>query len=160
VSHTLVPDGEITLPGPSFNPIPAAVPPEFNITDFPRTYSPISFSGIDQDTRNGNGRMGDYDEETTVHGGSAPGSRFSTFRKMPGFLRRRPFSLFGSASHVGQEDWTSKRLRTLEETKEACEDKAKNQITIEELKKGFRVNVKMKPMYIFLLRDGQFCHIS
>ena len=45
------------------------------------------------------------------------------------------------------------QARKIENT---MQQRAEEEISIEELKKGDRVNVKVSPMFIFLFRDGIF----
>jgi hypothetical protein len=125
------------------------------MTGLPRSSSPIPMSELDTYDTDGNGVIdleGDtkeVDEDGTAYDGSTPLSRFSSRRGKGSIFKRRPFLGAGNTDIENPRD----RLDRLElQTKQ--KNMRRDVISIEQLKKGERVNVKVVPMFIFLLRDG------
>ena len=115
------------------------------------------------------------DDERTVFGGSAPVSRFSTTRGRPGIMKRRPWAVKWNndvenaagknnslTNLVHRGSTVSLAFKIMTQTlmssfvQQNRHKRVQQEKTIEELKKGERVNVKISPMYIFLLRDGKY----
>lgn len=154
------------------------------MSDVPRSYSPGPMSEEEEEVvmGGGGGVSGIYgsegDEEQTMYGESAPISRMSTKRSKIGILKRRPFTGAGWGGSWGGDIENAPALETKHGlTKiiprvstvsiasylytrfginglKARRKRVQDEKTIEELKKGERVNVKISPMSIFLLRDG------
>jgi Mg2+ and Co2+ transporter CorA len=115
------------------------------LTDLPRSSSPVPFSEKDQ------AQLED-DEDGTIYNTSATNSRFST-KKLGGIVKRRP--TFDADVEKGVPPPSKHRLTQLAEIRDAAREKrAYEKVSIDELKKGQRVNVKVQPIFIFLTRCG------
>lgn len=140
LSHSLASDDEVV---------------SSTFTDFPRSASPVDMEPSDHKYRDSE-RSTEEDDERTVYGNSsAMNSKFSTRRTKRGTMKRTPsyrmesvkVDLESPAPVVRQDS-----LRTRKRERDAR--------TIEELKKGGRVNVKIEPVCIFLFRDGTVISIN
>ncbi|KAF9011264.1 magnesium transporter [Cyathus striatus] len=93
------------------------------------------------------------DEERTAYG-STPNPKSSPSRNM----RRRPILPTTRNDILGKSNTSNSRLAGLmknELAAKSTEEKLKEQeVSVEALKKGERVNVKVSPMFIFLFRNG------
>lgn len=147
--------------------------PEVPVTDLPRSSSPGPMSmeeerGVKQTSAD----ESEGDEERTMFGGSAPHSGPPTTRGTFGIIKRRPWKIKDLEN--AQTDVMNKTIIPVGSTVSgfACgsfamdsdeivdlqsrrEKRVQEELTIKELKKGERVNVKILPMFIFLLRDGK-----
>jgi len=93
------------------------------------------------------------DEERTMFGGSAPNSGPPTTRGKFGITKRRAWGAsWGKDEESAQTDAENTIIPMSSMARR--EKRVQEELTIKELKKGERVNVKILPMYIFLLRDG------
>jgi hypothetical protein len=118
------------------------------LTDLPRSDSPTPFTDDDAEMEMRELGKGDFgDDDKTLHGTSST-RKNSTRRK------RRPLlpTTRSDVTTVRQS-----RLTQLAAAREAADVNKQRRIeeaAIKALKSGERVNVKVSPMFIFLLRDG------
>ncbi|KAI0640257.1 hypothetical protein C8Q77DRAFT_1153132 [Trametes polyzona] len=126
-----------------------------SISHLPRSDSPEPIdddNGEESDSEYQFGKVGktteaDIDDERTMYG-SANASRFSTKRGGAANLRRR----FGHGDVENHAIPSLNRFAGMEEDK--ANKNARNRKLLRELKRGDRVNVKIAPLCIFLMRDG------
>ncbi|KII94236.1 hypothetical protein PLICRDRAFT_101518 [Plicaturopsis crispa FD-325 SS-3] len=119
------------------------------VTDLPRSESPVHMNSHEMEKLNSYdggvlAGLPDDDSMPTLEDSTVFGSKFSTRRK------GRPID---PESKVGYDRRAPKRSGALK-IAEARRQRQRDKITIDQLKKGERVNVKLNPMSIFLTRDG------
>lgn len=128
--------------------------PPGSVTNLPRSNSPIPMDE-DEEEEFGKGAEDDVygaDDEKTVYG-NGNGSRFSTRRSGPlkNHVRRR---LQTQDSDLEKHGAANARFSELPSIDKKSRKNVRNIHLIRELKRGERVNVKISPICIFLLRDG------
>ena len=123
------------------------------LAHLPRSESPTPMGDDSDDEPDyplGKGATAVGDDEKTMYG-SVNASRFSTVNgaKAAGSTIRRRFS----RGDVEAATPTAMRFSGMEEDTRALKNK-RNRRLVKELKRGDRVNVKIHPMCLFLLKDG------
>jgi hypothetical protein len=152
--HSVPRDGEVTLiNAPVFDLHPHTT------TDFPRSDSPDPFvdkdyQGLREIVGNGGDKSMMIDSSNSTPKKGFRARFFGDLEKGPhekkrnllkSGLRRLAVSCMICRSECG------KLISSLFQAREAL---VREEITIEELKKGDRVNIKVEPMFIFLTRGG------
>jgi Mg2+ and Co2+ transporter CorA len=140
-----------------------------NVTNLPRSASPTTFGEVDRkvhgyslDNPEGELEGTMYDESNGYGEGK---DTMSKKRNSMGYLRKRPTlnrDVESSPPTLAKGLAMTRNMASIGATRASAEQKLriKEEMTIEELKKGSRVHVKVSPMYIFLLRDGTVISIS
>jgi Mg2+ and Co2+ transporter CorA len=155
LSHTIAAEDDLAPSAQPDGMHPLAPPCAPTMTGVTRSSSPVPMSDLDKYDKDRDGVIdldasGKVEDEEKTIFGSAPGSRFSTRRGAGGILKKRPF--FGSGQ--GDEEGAGTFMNRFTSALQSRKEKQTNIISIEELKRGERVNVKVSPMFIFLFRDG------
>ncbi|KZP10118.1 hypothetical protein FIBSPDRAFT_872974 [Athelia psychrophila] len=114
--------------------------------EIPRSFSPEPMDDVDENGVNAEGS--EKDDEKTVFG-TASVNRLSGVPGIGG--RKKPYR--GKKSH-DPEAQNGSFTKLIHRGSTARVKRIQQEKTIDELKKGERVNVKISPMHIFLLRDG------
>ncbi|KAJ6570112.1 magnesium transporter [Mycena vulgaris] len=129
------------------DPILSSAAQGSTLTDLPRSDSPTPFTDDDAEMEMRELGKGDFGEDEKTLAGTANSSR----------RKRRPL-LPTTRSDLSARSGPRSRLTELATMRvDAAEVSKKRRIeeaSIQALKSGERVNVKVSPMYIFLLRDG------
>ncbi|KAH8119713.1 hypothetical protein DFH11DRAFT_1753526 [Phellopilus nigrolimitatus] len=130
------------------SPFEPAAPP---ITRLQRSSSPDPYDEADE-RRSGSGSWGagEPDEEKTL-----AGSKFST-KKRVGSMRK---AMSAMDIEQGRQELNRERTGTMGSLR-SHRKRAMESMTIEELKRGERVNVQTMPFFIFLFRDGTVISIN
>ncbi|TFK56413.1 hypothetical protein OE88DRAFT_1649687 [Heliocybe sulcata] len=128
-------------------------PPTF--TDFPRSASPVPMEPSDHKFRDSERSTEDSDDMTVYGNSSAMNSKFSTRRSGRGTMKRMPSYRMASMKVDPENPPPVARKDSL-----LRQRRERDARTIEELKKGGRVGVKIQPVCIFLFRDGTVISIS
>ncbi|KZT27495.1 hypothetical protein NEOLEDRAFT_1130461 [Neolentinus lepideus HHB14362 ss-1] len=140
LSHSLAADEEPASP---------------SYTDFPRSASPVAMEPSDHQLRDSE-RSTESSDDLTIYGSSsAMNSKFSTRRSKRNTMKRAPsYHMSALKADLESPPPVARKASMLRRKRE------RDARTIEELKKGGRVNVKIEPVCIFLFRDGTVISIT
>ncbi|TFK42066.1 magnesium transporter [Crucibulum laeve] len=139
------------LGDPDYSPSGHSAAQGSTLTGEPRSMSPEPMR--DEDRLNGV-KGGDVDEEKTMYG-TPPTSRQSTTKRRRNPLlptNRRDVDGMPKASNSASN--LARLLKREGDVKDARKERQVEEVSIEALKQGERVNVKVSPMFLFLFRDG------
>lgn len=112
------------------------------LTDLPRSLSPSPFTDADAEMEMRELGKGDFEEDEKTLRGTQP------------TRKRRPLLPTSRADVRRQSSRTATTTPGRRDTAEVLKDRRMEEAAIKALKSGERVNVKVSPMFIFLLRDG------